>query len=67
MVGADRQGAVIATGTLPAGSRCEAVRDRAPDIDLIDGDGLLLKVQKIGVRVKMVEEVTVDEAAFAGF
>ena len=31
------------------------------------GYATLLKEQKIGVRVKMVEEVTVDEAAFAGF
>jgi len=44
------------------------VRDGAPAIDLIDGDGLcdVLKEQKIGVRVKMVEEVAVDNAAFAG-
>ncbi|WP_352698546.1 hypothetical protein [Mesorhizobium sp. M0152] len=43
------------------------MRDGAPVIDLIDGDALcdLLKDQKIGVRIKMVEEVTV--AAFAGF
>ena len=40
----------------------------APAIDLIDGDGLcdVLKEQKIGVGVKMVEEVAVDNAAFAG-
>ena len=63
------KGLVITTGTFTADARREAVRDGAPAIDLIDGDGLcdLLKDQKIGVRVKMVEEVTVDEAAFAGF
>ena len=46
-----------------------SVYQRSLTIDLIDGDGLcdLLKEQKIGVRVEMVEEVTVDEPAFAGF
>lgn len=69
MVGRADKGLVITTGTFTADARREAVRDGAPAIDLIDGDGLcdLLKDQKIGVRVKMVEEVTVDEAAFAGF
>ncbi|MER9610596.1 restriction endonuclease [Mesorhizobium sp. M0312] len=69
MVGRADKGLIITTGTFAADARREAVRDGAPAIDLIDGDGLcdLLKEQKIGVRVKMVEEVTVDEAAFAGF
>ncbi|UVK41818.1 restriction endonuclease [Mesorhizobium sp. AR07] len=69
MIGRADKGLVITTGTFTADARREAVRDGAPAIDLIDGDGLcdLLKDQKIGVRVKMVEEVTVDEAAFAGF
>ncbi|MER9617021.1 restriction endonuclease [Mesorhizobium sp. M0207] len=69
MVGRADKGLIITTGTFTADARREAVRDGAPAIDLIDGDGLcdLLKEQKIGVRVKMVEEVTVDEAAFAGF
>jgi len=69
MVGRADKGLVITTGTFTADARREAVRDGAPAIDLIDGDGLwdLLKEQKIGVRVKMVEEVTVDEGTFAGF
>ncbi|MER9974560.1 restriction endonuclease [Mesorhizobium sp. M0085] len=69
MVGRADKGLIITTGTFTADARREAVRGGAPAIDLIDGDGLcdLLKEQKIGVRVKMVEEVTVDEAAFAGF
>lgn len=69
MVGRADKGLIITTGTFTADARREAVRDGAPAIDLIDGDGLcdLLKDQKIGVRVKMVEEVTIDEAAFAGF
>jgi restriction system protein len=69
MVGRADKGLVITTGTFTADARREAVRDGAPAIDLIDGDGLcdLLKDQRIGVQVKMVEEVTVDEGAFAGF
>ena len=45
------------------------MRDGAPTIDLIDGEAVcdLLKEQKIGVKVRMVEEVTAVEAAFAGF
>jgi restriction system protein len=46
-----------------------AVRDGAPAIDLIDGEALcdLLKELKIGVTVRMVEEVAVDAAAFSAF
>ena len=68
MAGRADEGLIIATGTFTADARREAVRDGAPAIDLIDGDGLcdVLKEQKIGVRVKMVEEVAVDNAAFAG-
>ncbi len=69
MVGRADKGLIMTTGTFTADARREAVRDGAPAIDLIDGDALcdLLKEQKIGVKVKMVEDVTVDEAAFAGF
>jgi restriction system protein len=56
MVGRADKGLVITTGTFTADARREAVRDGAPAIGLCD----LLKEQKIGVRVKMVEEVTVD-------
>lgn len=69
MVGRADKGLIMTTGTFTADARREAVRDGTPAIDLIDGDALcdLLKEQKIGVKVKMVEEVTVEEAAFAGF
>lgn len=69
MVGRADKGLIITTGSFTADARREAVRDGAPAIDLIDGEALcdLLKDQKIGVRVRMVEEVTVDEAAFAAF
>ena len=69
MVGRADKGLIITSGTFTADARREAVRDGAPAIDLIDGDGLcdLLRDLKIGVKVQMVPQVTVDEAAFAGF
>jgi restriction system protein len=38
----------------------------APAIDLVDGDTLcqLLRDQSLGVRVRQVEEITVDHAFF---
>ena len=69
MVGRADKGLIITTGNFTADARREAVRDGAPAIDLIDGDGLcdLLRDLKIGVKVQMVPQVTVDETAFPGF
>lgn len=69
MVGRADKGLIITTGTFTAEARREATRDGAPAIDLIDGDTLceLLKDLRVGVTVKMVEEVTIDEAAFSSF
>lgn len=69
MVGRADKGLIITTGNFTADARREAVRDGAPAIDLIDGDALcdLLRDLKIGVKVQMVPEVTVDAAAFAAF
>lgn len=69
MVGRADKGLIITTGTYTADARREAVRDGAPAIDLIDGEALcdLLKEQRIGVTVRMVEEITVDDTAFAAF
>ncbi|MBI1684882.1 restriction endonuclease [Caulobacter hibisci] len=69
MVGRTDKGLIITTGTFTADARREATRDGAPAIDLVDGDALcdLLKDRGLGVRVRMVEEVTVTEAAFADF
>ena len=67
MVGRADKGLVITTGTFTADARREATRDGAPAIDLVDGEALceLLKELRIGVSVRMVEEVTIDEAALA--
>lgn len=69
MVGRTDKGLIITTGTFTADARREATRDGAPAIDLVDGDTLcdLLKDRRLGVTVEMVEQVTVNEAAFAGF
>lgn len=69
MVGRTDKGLIITTGAFTADARREATRDGAPAIDLVDGDTLcdLLKDRRLGVTVEMVEQVTVDEAAFAAF
>ena len=69
MVGRTDKGLIITTGTFTADARREATRDGAPAIDLVDGDALcdLLKDRGLGVTVRMVEEVTVNDAAFAEF
>ena len=66
MVGRADKGLIITTGNYTSDARREAVRDGAPAIDLIDGAALceLLKELRIGVDVKMVEEVSVRESAF---
>lgn len=64
MVGRADKGLIITTGRFTADARAEASRDGAPAIDLVDGEDLcqLMKDLRIGVSVKMVEEVEVDEA-----
>lgn len=67
MVGRADKGLIITTSTFTRDARAEATRDGAPAIDLIDGEDLcrLLKDTRIGVEVRMVEEVIVDETVFA--
>jgi restriction system protein len=57
----------ITTGNFTVEARKEATRDGAPAIDLIDGENLclLLKERKLGMKVRLVEEVEVDETFFA--
>jgi restriction system protein len=67
MIGRADKGLIITTGTYSPDARREATRDGAPAIDLVDGESLceLLKDRGIGVTIRMVEEVVVDEAVFA--
>lgn len=68
MVGRADKGLIITTGTFTRDARAEATRDGAPAIDLVDGEDLclLLKDLKIGVAVKLVEEIEIEEGIFAG-
>lgn len=67
MVGRADKGFIITTSTFTRDARSEATRDGAPAIDLIDGEDLcrLLKDNRIGVSVKMVEDVQVDAEFFS--
>jgi restriction system protein len=67
MVGRADKGLIITTGIFTADARREATRDGAPAIDLVDGEALcsLLKEPKLGVRIRLVEEVEIDSAFFA--
>ena len=69
MVGRADKGLVMTTGTFSTDARKEATRDGAPAIDLVDGDTLceLLKDLKIGVSIRKVEHVLVDQDAFLEF
>lgn len=66
MVGRADKGLCITTGTFTREATKEATRDGASPIDLIDGDDLieLLKKLRLGVSVRMVEEVEVDSQWF---
>lgn len=66
MVGRADKGLIITTGTFTSEARKEATRDGAPAIDLIDGENLcfLLKDRKLGVHIRLVEEISVDEKFF---
>lgn len=68
MVGRADKGLIITTGGFTRDARHEATRDGAPPIDLIDGQLLAekLKELRLGVRVRMVEEVEVDEVWLRG-
>ena len=66
MVGRADKGLIITTGNFTSEARKEATRDGAPTIDLIDGEFLcdLLKSQRLGVDVRMVEAVDIKEDFF---
>jgi restriction system protein len=61
MIGRADRGLVITTGTFSRDARAEAISDGAPPIDLVDGEQLLDKLRelRLGVGVKMIDEVTV--------
>lgn len=61
MIGRSDRGLIITTGTFTRDAKIEATRDGAPPIDLIDGEQLLdkLKELRLGVDIKMIEQVSV--------
>jgi len=61
MMGRADRGLVITTGTFSRDAKIEATRDGAPPIDLVDGEQLQdkLKELRLGVTVKMIEQVSV--------
>ena len=68
MQGRADKGLIITTGTFTADARKEATRDGAPAIDLVDGEALcgLLRDLKLGVKVRLIEEVEVEPEFFKG-
>ncbi|MDA3817326.1 MAG: restriction endonuclease [Prolixibacteraceae bacterium] len=66
MVGRTDKGLFITTGSFTRNAIDEATRDGAPTIDLIDGDKLAetLKELGLGVKVKIKEEISIDEEWF---
>ena len=66
MVGRSDKGLFITTGSFTRDAKKEATRDGAPPIDLLDGDALAekLKELQLGIKVEMVERVTVDPGWF---
>ena len=68
MVGRTDSGLFITTGAFTREAVKEATRDGAPTIDLIDGEQLVqrLKELRLGVKIELVEAITVDDAWFVG-
>lgn len=65
-VGRADKGLFITTGTFSRDAIKEATRDGATPIDLIDGDQLVEKLRelRLGVKVEMVEQVTIEAEWF---
>lgn len=61
MIGRADRGLFLTTGTFSRDAKLEATRDGAPPIDLVDGEQLMdkLKELRLGVTIKMIEEVSV--------
>jgi len=66
MIGRADKGIIITTGGFTREARREATRDGAPPLDLMDGDLLAekLKELRMGISVRMVETVEVNQSWF---
>lgn len=67
MVGRADKGLFVTTSTFTRDAIREATRDGASPIDLIDGEQLVEKLKELGlgVKIEMVEKVTVEKDWFA--
>ena len=67
MIGRADRGLVITTGTFSRDAKLEATRDGAPPIDLVDGEQLMdkLKELRLGIKLEMIEEVTIIPSWFS--
>jgi len=66
MVGRADKGLFITSGTFTKEALKEATRDGAPVIDLVDGVQLAEKLKdlRLGINIKMIEEVIIDDGWF---
>jgi restriction system protein len=66
MVGRADKGLFLTTGTFTRDARLEAQRDGAPPLDLIDGEELvvMLKEMRLGIDVRMIEEISINREWF---
>jgi restriction system protein len=66
MMGRADKGLFLTTGTFMRDARLEAQRDGASPIDLIDGEELvlMLKNMRLGIDVRMIEEILVIGTGF---
>lgn len=68
MMGRADKGLFVTTGSFTRDAIKEATRDGASPIDLMDGDQLIEKLRQLGlgVKIEVVERVTVSQAWFDG-
>ena len=66
MMGRTDKGLIVTTGNFTRAAKCEATRDGAPEIDLIDGEQLIDKLAELelGVSQEMVPAYTVHPDFF---
>jgi restriction system protein len=69
MVGRTDKGLFITTGSFTRDAILEATRDGAPAIDLMDGDKFAEKLKELGlgIKVKLKEDILIDEEWFKTF
>ena len=69
MSGRTDKGLFITTGNFTHNALEEATRDGAPTIDLIDGNKLAEKLRELnlGVKIEVIEKVSIDEEWFERF